>query len=246
GLSEVIRAAKHKMCGVINGIDYNYFSPDLGGDIYSKYTKRTYKSGKAKNKAALQAELGLPVSKDTPLAVMITRLTAGKGIDLVLHIIDELLNEDIQLVLLGTGESVYEDAFISLAEKYPNFKALIKFDRVISKRMYAAADMFLMPSKSEPCGLAQMIACSYGTVPIVRGVGGLYDSIRSYGEGNSNGFVFSNYNAHELLYTVKNALSLYKNKDEWYALSKRAINSDFSWSQSAQKYIAIYNNLLNL
>ncbi len=244
GLSSVIKAAKHKTAGVINGIDYGYFSPERGGDIYESYDISNYKSGKAKNKAALQAELGLTVNRNIPLIVMITRLTAGKGIDLVLHIIEELLAERVQVVLLGTGESDYENAFTALAAKHDNLKALIKFDRVLSKKMYAAADIFLMPSKSEPCGLAQMIACSYGTVPVVRSVGGLYDSIRTVGEDGANGFRFDNYNAHELLYTLKVALELYSNKKEWNKISASAKNSDFSWSNSAAKYIEIYKNLL--
>jgi starch synthase len=243
GLANIIREAEHKMCGVINGIDYNYFSPDLGGDIDFAYTRRGYKTGKAKNKKALQNEIGLKVDPSVPLAVMITRLTAGKGIDLVLHIAEELLCENIQLVILGTGEGAYEDAFMQLDAKYDNLKALIKFDRVLSKKMYAAADMFIMPSKSEPCGLAQMIACSYGTVPIVREVGGLYDSIIPYGKENSIGFTFKNYNAHELLFTLKNALNVYNSPEEWSSLTRRVIKADFSWDNSAQKYIAIYNNL---
>ena len=244
GLSSVIKAAKHKTAGVINGIDYDYFSPERGGDIYVPYTASNYKSGKSKNKAALQAELGLEVNKSIPLIVMITRLTAGKGIDLVLHIIEELLSEKVQVVLLGTGEKEYEAAFSALAEKHKNLKALIKFDRVLSKKMYAAADIFLMPSKSEPCGLAQMISCSYGTVPVVRSVGGLYDSIRTVGEEGANGFRFDNYNAHELLYTLKNALELYKNKAEWGKLTKSAKTSNFTWNNSAKEYLAIYKNLL--
>ena len=243
GLSEIIKDAKHKMVGVINGIDYGYFSPETGGDIYESYTAKNYKSGKAKNKAALQAELGLPVKKNVPLIVMITRFTAGKGIDLVLHIIEELLQEDVQVAVLGTGDKEYEAAFAALGAKYENMVALIKFDRVISKKMYAGADIFVMPSKSEPCGLAQMIACSYGTVPVVRSVGGLYDSIRTVGEEGANGFRFDNYNAHELLYTIKSALDLYKNKTEWNKLTASAKNSDFTWSNSAAKYIEIYKNL---
>lgn len=244
GLSDVIKAARYKMEGVINGIDYEYFSPDRGGDIYHAYGASDYKSGKAKNKAALQAELGLEVKKNTPLIAMITRLTAGKGIDLVLHIIEELLSEDVQVVLLGTGNKEYERAFAALSERYPNFKALIKFDRVISKRMYASADIFLMPSKSEPCGLAQMIACSYGTVPVVRAVGGLYDSIIPVGCEGANGFRFDNYNAHELLYTLKDALTLYRNKKEWNKLTASAKKSNFTWGNSAQRYIQIYSKIL--
>lgn len=244
GLSNVILDASDKMSGIINGIDYSYFSPDVGGDIYSPYTRRAFKSGKARNKKMLQQELGLLQNPKIPLIIMISRLTDGKGIDLVLHVIDELLEEEVQFAILGTGEAKYEDAFRSLEAKHDNFKAALKFDRVLSKKMYAGADIFLMPSKSEPCGLAQMIACSYGTVPIVRSTGGLVDSIIPYGHDGANGFRFDNYNAHDLLYTVKTALNLYSSTKEWEALVKSAINSDFSWSVSAQKYIRLYENLL--
>ncbi len=244
GLSPIIKAAKYKMAGVINGIDYDYFSPEKGGDIYESFTAKNYKTGKAKNKKAFCEEVGLPYKKDTPLAVMITRLASQKGIDLFLTIIDELLEEDVQVVLLGTGEPEYEAAFRSVEARHDNFKALIMFDRVLSKKMYASADIFLMPSKSEPCGLAQMIACSYATIPVVRSVGGLVDSIITYGEDGANGFRFDNYNAHELLFTVKNAISVYHDKDEWAKLTKSAKNSNFTWDASAEKYIAIYKNLL--
>jgi len=245
GLADIMNRASHKLEGVINGIDYSYFSPDKGGDIDFPYTKRTVKSGKAKNKKALCEELGLDTDPTIPLVVMITRFASQKGIDLVLHIADEMLEERIQFVVLGTGEPEYEDAFRSLEKKHTNLRALIKFDRVISKRMYASADLFLMPSKSEPCGLAQMICCSYGTIPLVRSVGGLYDSIIPYGDEGSNGFRFDNYNAHELLYAVKKAIEVYNNTAEWEALRKRAIASDFTWQKSAEKYMQIYNNLLN-
>ena len=244
GLSNIIKDSRYKMRGVINGIDYDYFSPERGGDIYAKYNSRTYKSGKAKNKAALQAEVGLPVNPDVPLVAMITRFASQKGIDLVLHIMDELLQENVQVVVLGTGEKEYEDAFRGLEARHPNLKALIMFDRVLSKKMYAGADIFLMPSKSEPCGLAQMIACSYGTVPVVRSVGGLYDSIIKYGEEGANGFRFDNYNAHEMLYTIKDALALYQDKKKWNALTASAKNSNFTWENSAKEYISIYSNLI--
>ena len=244
GLSAIIREARYKMRGVINGIDYDYFSPERGGDIYVPYNNRNYKSGKAKNKAALQEEVGLPIEADVPLVVMITRFASQKGIDLVLHIMDELLAEDVQVIVLGTGEKEYEDGFRAIEKRHSNFKALIKFDRVISKKMYAGADIFLMPSKSEPCGLAQMIACSYGTIPVVRSVGGLYDSIRTYGEEGANGFRFDNYNAHELLFTVKDALKLYKDRKKWNALTASAKKSNFTWEKSAQEYVSIYNNLV--
>ena len=244
GLAKVINDVSYKMCGIINGIDYTYFSPDLGGDIYSPYTRRAFKSGKAKNKKALQAELGLLQKPKIPLIVMISRLTDGKGIDLVLHVIEELLLEDVQFAILGTGDVKYENILRDIASSHDNFKAILKFDRVLSKKMYAGADIFLMPSKSEPCGLAQMIACSYGTVPIVRAVGGLVDSIIPYGKDGANGFRFDNYNAHDLLYTTKSALNLYSSTKEWDTLVKSAINSDFSWGSSAQKYVRLYNNLL--
>ncbi len=246
GLARVIDSISGKMCGVINGIDYSYFSPSAGDGIFKNYSMKDRKEGKAENKADLQRLLALPQKPDTPLIVMITRLTAGKGIDLVLRIIDELLADDVQFVILGTGDTEYEASFTSLESRYPDkMRALIKFDRILSKKMYASADIFLMPSKSEPCGLAQMIACSYGTIPVVRSVGGLYDSIRSYGEENSNGFRFDNYNAHELLFATKRAAALYKDKDEWQALTGRAMASDFTWAKSAEKYLGIYENLLN-
>lgn len=245
GLAAVINSVSSKMCGIINGIDYDAFSPQGGKDIYYSYNKRTVKSGKAKNKLALQKELGLKEDAEIPMIVMITRLTDTKGLDLVLHVIREILDENVQFVILGTGDEKYENAFLNLALEYDNFAALIKFDRALSKKMYASADIFLMPSKSEPCGLAQMIACSYGTVPIVRAVGGLYDSIIPYNKENCNGFNFNNYNAHDLLFTVKNALSIYSDKEEWARLRKNAISSDFSWNVSAEKYIKLYKNLLN-
>ena len=245
GLQNIIYSVSHKMDGVINGIDYSYFSPDKGGDIDFKYSPRTVKSGKAKNKSALLTELGLDPSPDIPLLVMITRFASQKGIDLLLHIIDELLSHKLQLIVLGTGEKEYEDAFRALESRHPNLTAMIKFDRVISKRMYAAADIFLMPSKFEPCGLAQMICCSYGTIPVVRATGGLADTIIPYGEDGGNGFTFASYNAHDFLDAILRALSVYDNKTEWASLIKTAIACDFTWGKSAEKYLSIYSNLLN-
>lgn len=245
GLSSIVKQSSHKMRGVINGIDYSYFSPDKGGDIDFPFTKRTVKSGKAKNKKAICEELGLDTAADIPLAVMITRLATQKGIDLFLHVAEEMLSRKVQIVVLGTGEKLYEDALRTLEAKYPNFRALLKFDRVISKKLYASADIFLMPSKFEPCGLAQMICCSYGTIPVVRATGGLYDTIIPYGIDNSNGFNFSNYNAHDFLYAVQRALAVYEDEKEWSELRKRALSCDFTWNNSAAKYMQIYNNLLN-
>ena len=245
GLADVISKIDVKLKGVINGIDYNYFSPEKGGDIYQSYSIDNLLEGKKINKISLQKEVGLEINPDIPLVVMITRLASQKGIDLVSAVLEELLSENMQFIILGTGENEYEEYFRNVEAKYPNMKALIKFDRVISKKMYAAADIFLMPSKSEPCGLAQMISCSYGTVPVVRSVGGLYDSIIPYEAENSNGFTFHNYNAHEMLFTLKRALSLYREEEKWNALVFRAKSSDFSWRVSASKYMEIYNKILN-
>ena len=245
GLQGVITENAHKLDGVINGIDYSYFSPDKGGDIDFPFTKRTVKSGKAKNKKALCEQIGLNTASNIPLAVMITRLATQKGIDLFLHVAEEMLSRNVQIVVLGTGEKDYEEALKDLEARHSNFKALLKFDRVISKKLYASADIFLMPSKFEPCGLAQMICCSYGTIPVVRATGGLYDTIIPYGLENSNGFNFSNYNAHDFLYAVEKALTVYENEKQWSELRKRALNCDFTWNRSAAKYMQIYNNLLN-
>ena len=245
GLQGIIAENSHKLDGVINGIDYTYFSPDNGGDIDFPFTKRTVKSGKEKNKKALCEELGFDTAPDIPLVAMITRLATQKGIDIFLHVAEEMLSKKLQLVILGTGEKEYENALRTLEARHSNFRALIKFDRVISKKIYASADIFLMPSKFEPCGLAQMICCSYGTIPVVRATGGLYDTIIPYGLENSNGFNFSNYNAHDFLYATERALEVYDNHSEWAALRKRAINCDFTWQKSAAKYMQIYNNLLN-
>ena len=243
GLQEIVKMCGEKMCGVINGIDTAEFTPQKA-DIVRSFGLSDLDDGKAENKMALQAELGLPVNKDIPLIVMVTRLTEGKGIDLVLHIFEELLQENLQFVILGTGDKKYEKILSDIACRYPDkARALIKFDRALSKRMYASADIFLMPSKSEPCGLAQMIACSYATVPVVRGVGGLYDTIVPYGEKNANGFVFYNFNAHEMLFRVKDALALYEDKSAWNTLRKNAMKTDFTWKKSAKEYIEIYAEL---
>ena len=244
GLQHVINANGHKLSGIINGIDTEYFSPDRGGDIAFPYSLADVWDGKAKNKAALQRELGLPVRRDVPLAVMITRLARQKGVDLLTCILDELLASDLQFVILGTGDADYEQTLTDIAGRHPDkMRALLKFDRALSKRLYASADIFLMPSRSEPCGLAQMIACSYGTIPVVRAVGGLYDTIIPYGREGANGFVFNNYNAHELLFRVKDALSLYRNPEEWGKLITGAMTTDFTWDRSAKKYLNLYRGL---
>ncbi|MBP3592225.1 MAG: glycogen synthase [Clostridia bacterium] len=240
GLSPMIQSISDKFVGILNGIDYEAFSPENGLDIYRSYGVEDRKEGKAYNKRELQRELGLPEREDVPLIAMITRLTAGKGVDLVLHVMDSIMSEDVQFVLLGTGDAVYEQAFSAFGDRHSAFKPLIRFDRGLSKKIYAAADIFLMPSKSEPCGLAQMIACSYGTLPLVRSVGGLHDSIRPM----ENGFVFSDFNAHQMLDVLQSALKTYRDKKCFDALSDRAKKSDFSWQRSAGEYLDMYDNLV--
>ena len=243
GLSSIVKMTENKTYGIINGIDYTVFSPESGADIEAPYGIKNLKTGKMKNKLALQRELGLAQRPDVPLFVMITRLASQKGIDLLLHILDEFLAEDVQFVILGTGESAYEDALERIAARHPNMRALIQFDRVLSKKMYASADLFVMPSKSEPCGLAQMISCSYGTVPVVRAVGGLYDTIIPVGESGACGFRFNNYNAHELLFTLKEAAQYYRDTKAWDALVRSAKKKKFSWNNSAKEYMSIYKAL---
>ncbi len=246
GLHDIINQYNFKTTGIINGIDQDYYNPLTDPDLYSKY--RTL-SGKAKNKVALQKELELPV-KDVPMVSMITRLTSHKGLDLVTAVIDEFLQDDVQLVVLGTGDPGFESFFRRLEEKYPDkVKAIIAYDKALSKKIYGASDIFLMPSKSEPCGLAQMIASRYGTVPVVRETGGLYDTIKYYNDetGEGNGFTFANYNAHDMLYTLRKAVGLCRDyKDKWKALATKIMKIDFSWNVSAQAYIELYNEVLDL
>ena len=240
GLSPMIQKISDKFIGILNGIDYDAFSPENGLDIYRAYGIADRKEGKAYNKSELQKALGLPQSESTPLIAMITRLTAGKGVDLVLRVMDEIMAENVQFILLGTGDEAYEEAFSKFGDRYKSFKPLIRFDRALSKKIYAAADIFLMPSKSEPCGLAQMIACSYGTLPLVRAVGGLRDSIKPM----ENGFVFEDFNAHRMLEALMEALETYRSGEPFDMLADQAKKSDFSWQRSAGEYLNMYDNLV--
>lgn len=240
GLSSIISENAYKFRGIINGIDVEVFHPGRE-DIPVPYTAKNVITGKGKNKELLQEELGLPVRRDVPLLAMITRLTEGKGVDLVLRILEELLQDDVQFVLLGTGDACYEEAFADICGRYPEkARALIKFDRALSKRIYAAADLFLMPSKTEPCGLSQMIACRYGAVPVVRDVGGLHDSIPPVGTEGGCGYRVETYNAHELLFLIREGLALYKNRPAWRKLVAAAMAKDFTWQASAREYIRFY------
>ncbi len=245
GLSNIINLRRGKFTGIINGIDIDYYNPESDNDIYKQFNSTNIEN-KSINKKTLQAYLGLPQT-DSPMISMITRLTNLKGLDLVRCVIEELLYSDIQFVMLGTGEEDYENYFSWLMSKYPlKVSTILRFDKKLSKQIYAGSDIFLMPSMTEPCGLAQMIASRYGTVPIVRETGGLYDTIRYYDNksGEGNGFTFKNFNAHDMLYTIYQAIDLYKYSNEkWIELSKKIMNIDFSWDVPAKEYIELYNNL---
>ncbi len=246
GLHDIINQFNFKTTGIINGIDMDYYNPLTDDDLYTKYRAL---SGKAKNKAALQNDLGLPV-KDVPMVSMITRLTSHKGLDLVTAVIDEFLQDDVQLVVLGTGDPGFESFFRRLEERFPEkVKAIIAYDKSLSKKIYAGSDIFLMPSKSEPCGLAQMIASRYGTVPVVRETGGLYDTIKYYNDETreGNGFTFANYNAHDMLYTLRKAVGLCRDyKEQWKELCTKIMKIDFSWNVPAKAYTALYSEVLDL
>ncbi len=248
GLDAILRTFSYKLSGILNGIDVDKFSPENDPDLVRNYGLEDYKEGKLVNKRALQEELGLEVNDNVPLFSMITRLVDQKGIDLFLHIADELMQENIQCVVLGTGEYHYEENLRRLEARYPGkFRACIFFDPKLSNRIYAASDFFLMPSLFEPCGLSQMISMRYGTLPIVRETGGLKDTVVPYNRftGEGNGFSFTNINAHELLFTSKRAIELYYSEDKFKfeALIEQAMKEDFSWSRSAKEYKDLYESL---
>lgn len=244
GLSELFCAEGKRPFGILNGLDLAYFSPKDGDALSWPYTPSSVQEGKAACKRAALRELALPLG-DAPLLLMVTRLAEPKGLDLVLSILPRLLSQKLRFVLLGTGDRYYEDAFAALAESYENMRFLRRFDRELSKKLYAAADLFLMPSRTEPCGLAQMIACRYGTVPIVRATGGLYDSIPPYGREGGIGFLFEQYSADALYEAVMAALSLYRSCPlEFDRLRRAAMQADFGWHRSAGAYLALYRALL--
>ncbi len=240
GMDPIVRRNEFKLSGILNGIDDTGYNPQFDTHIFANYSPDDM-SNKAVNKAELQKMLNLPEKPDTPVISMISRLVSHKGFDLVLNIIEELLQSDVQFVVLGTGDSYYENFFKDLAGRYPDkMSAQIMFNNDLSRKIYAGSDIFLMPSKSEPCGLSQMIACRYATIPVVRETGGLYDSIKPL----QNGYTFTNYNAHDMLYVIREAISDYKNKDVWSKLMYRAATSDFSWTNSAKQYEALYMSML--
>ncbi|MDD4797746.1 MAG: glycogen synthase GlgA [Eubacteriales bacterium] len=244
GLDGVLRAHDHKLIGIINGIDNDDFNPDADAALFAHYTVQEPQN-KAKCKKGLQSMLGLPVRADVPVVGMITRLVDHKGLDLVARVLDAMMGENLQLVVLGTGEARYEQLFRDLAGRYPDkVSASITFSDDLARKIYAGADIFLMPSQSEPCGLAQLISMRYGTIPLVRETGGLKDTVQSYddGAGTGNGFSFTNYNADDMLYTLRRALSFYPT-EHWQRLRRNAMSSDYSWAESAKAYLLTYDKL---
>ncbi|HAX83955.1 MAG TPA: glycogen synthase GlgA [Ruminococcaceae bacterium] len=244
GLDSILNERRYKLSGILNGIDTVGYDPATDKCIKKNFSADDV-SGKKVDKEELQKEMGLPVKPGVPVIGMVTRLVSHKGLDLVKGILDELLaTSEMQLVVLGSGDYEYESYFRWIAEKYPDKVGLrIGFVPELARRIYAGADMFLMPSKSEPCGLSQMVALRYGTVPIVRETGGLRDSITDCGDGKGNGFTFKSYNAHDMLDAIRRALTLYYNGD-WNELVLRALNCDFSWGRSANAYIRLYKETL--
>ena len=243
GLDGVLRERSYALQGILNGIDVAGFDPATDTRIAANYTVED-RSGKAICKAKLQEELGLEVRDDRPLMVMVTRLTRQKGMDLVMYALDRILAGGVQVAVLGTGDRDYEDGLRYFQDKYPGtMAARIEFDPALSQRMYAAADMFLMPSKFEPCGLSQIIAMRYGTLPIVRETGGLKDTVVPYNEftGEGTGFSFANFNGDEMGDAVFRAARLFwDNRDAWNQLVTHAMSQDFSWTRSADKYLDLY------
>ncbi|MCI6431560.1 MAG: glycogen synthase GlgA [Oliverpabstia sp.] len=245
GLDGLMCARSNSLRGIVNGIDYGEYNPETDTMIAKNYNAKTFRKEKVKNKLALQEELGLEVNPKTMMLGIVSRLTDQKGFDLIAYVMDELCQDGIQLVVLGTGEEKYENMFRHFAWKYDKkVSANIYYSEALSHKIYAASDAFLMPSLFEPCGLSQLMSLRYGTVPIVRETGGLKDTVQPYNEfeGTGTGFSFTNYNAHEMLGTIRYAEQVYYDrKREWNKIIDRAMAKDYSWNNSAKQYEEMYN-----
>lgn len=241
-----LRSNSAKLKGIVNGIDYDQYNPKTDPLIYKNYDGRSLKS-KKDNKTYIQEKLKLPVQPDVPMIGMVTRIVDMKGFDLIEHVFHEILSQDIQMVVLGTGSTHYENMLKYFASIYPNkLRVLLEFNNQMAHQIYASSDMYLMPSLFEPCGLSQLIAMRYGTIPIVRETGGLKDTVGPYNQftGEGTGFTFKNYNAHEMLFQIQEALKLYYSEAEtWKNMVKRAIKVDSSWKKSAKIYKKLYESL---
>lgn len=245
GLDPILNQRSWKLCGILNGIDTDSYNPETDASLWKNFNADDF-SAKAENKAELQKMMGLAVKPETPLVGIVTRLVGHKGVDLMKEVLEKSLWErDIQYVVLGSGEWQYESYFRGLHDKYPDKVGLrLGFVPDLARKIYAGADMFLMPSKSEPCGLSQMVALRYGTIPIVRETGGLKDSITDSGDGEGNGFTFKTYDAYDMLGAIYRAVDAYNSKDYWKMLVERALRCDMSWGKSANEYIKMYKSLL--
>ena len=242
-----LRMNSGRVVGILNGLDEIEYNPATDRYLTTTYDVATVAVKKPLNKMALQKQLGLPVNKNIPMLAMVTRLVENKGLDLVLRILEELLQNQVQFVVLGTGDAKYEQALDDLARRYPDKMALAKgFNEGLAHQFYAGADIFVMPSRFEPCGLSQLIALKYGTVPVVRETGGLKDTVIPFNKstGKGNGFRFANFNAHELLFTLQKALGLYADQNIWEKLVHNAITSRNGWNKSAGEYVDLYRKLI--
>ncbi|AJA48244.1 glycogen synthase [Clostridium pasteurianum DSM 525 = ATCC 6013] len=246
GLDGLLRSKNWDLWGILNGIDFDVYNPAFDKDIFAHYDKNYY-GNKYINKSELQKMLNLPVNNNIPIIGIVSRLVDQKGFDLIAYMLEELLQDGIQIVVLGTGDRRYEDIFKYFAYKYPNkLSANITFSNSLAQKIYAGSDMFLMPSLFEPCGIGQLISLRYGTIPIVRETGGLRDTVFSYNDdtGEGNGFTFANYNAQDMLHTIRRAeYFFYNRKDIWNSLILRGMWQDNSWNNSAYKYSELYNSL---
>lgn len=248
GLDGLLRARHNQLTGIVNGIDYNIYNPETDEKIYNRFNWVNFKTEKYKNKIELQKELGLPVDKDKYVIGIVSRLTDQKGFDLINCVMGEIADDNVQLVILGTGDYRYENMFKYFADIYPDkISANICYSDELAHKIYAGCDAVLMPSAFEPCGLTQLIAFRYGTVPIVRETGGLKDTVEPLNEyeDKGTGFSFTNYNAHDMLYVIRYSRDIfYNNKKLWNNMVKRGMTRDFSWSNSKNSYMKLYNSLL--
>ncbi|MFO7968784.1 MAG: glycogen synthase [Candidatus Izemoplasmatales bacterium] len=249
GLQDLLKMRAHDLIGIVNGIDYKKYNPKTDKLIAKNYTYDNYREGKQKNKQSLFKILHTNLNPKKPLVAIVSRLVSQKGIDLIQRVFSEMLEiDDFNFVVLGSGEKVYEDYFIDLEEKYPKkVKTYIGYSNKLAQQIYASSDIFLMPSKYEPCGLGQIIALKYGSIPVVRETGGLVDTITPYNEFNitGNGFSFTNFNAHDMMHVLRYAIHIYNhNKEAWDKIVKQAMETDFSWKQSAKAYRKAYKKLL--
>ena len=246
-LEGLLKTREEDLIGILNGIDEEFYNPETDPLIYQTYSIDDFQK-KVVNKKEVQKQFGLPQNVTSPLMVMVSRLTKQKGLDLVKCVLRDILQEDIQVIILGTGDYEYEEHLRHVARIYPEkLKVYTGFNEALAHKLYAAADLFLMPSLFEPCGLGQLIAMKYGAIPIVRETGGLNDTVQAWNEftGEGNGFSFSHFNAHDMLYTIRRAISFYHNEEVWNSIVKQALETDNSWAQSAFKYNQLYAELIS-